>query len=44
MKKIELEFQENGTTKAIELFNYLLEKSEYNLNQFVKSDGLVISN
>lgn len=44
MKKIELEFQENGIKKAIELFNIILEESEFNLNQFVKSDSLSISN
>lgn len=43
MKKIELEFQESGIKKTIELFNIILEESEYNLNQFVKSDSLSIS-
>lgn len=44
MKKIELEFQESGIKKVIELFNVILEESEFNLNQFVKSDSLAISN
>lgn len=44
MKKIELEFQDSGIKKAIELFNAILEESEYNLNQFVKSNSLSISN
>ena len=43
MKKIELQFQESGIKKTIELFNIILEESEYNLNQFVKSDSLSIS-
>ena len=36
MKKIELEFQENGIKKAIELFNSILEESSFDLNQFVQ--------
>ncbi|MCI8884589.1 MAG: hypothetical protein HFG87_01245 [Dorea sp.] len=44
MKKIELEFQENGIARLIELFNNLLEQCEFNLNQFVKGDALSISN
>lgn len=44
MKKIELEFQESGIKKVIELFNVILEESEFDLNQFVKSDSLAIPN
>ena len=44
MKKIELEFQENGIKKAIELFNSILEESIFDLNQFVKSNSLAIPN
>lgn len=44
MKKIELEFQENGIKKAIELFNSILEESSFDLNQFVKSNSLAIPN
>lgn len=44
MKKIDLEFQESGIEKAIKLFNIILEESEFDLNQFVKSDSLAISN
>lgn len=44
MKSIELEFQENGVAKIIELFNTILEQSGYNLNQFVKGDSLAVPN
>lgn len=44
MKKIESEFQDTGIMKAIDLFNRLLEKSDYNLNQFVKGDSLTVPN
>ena len=44
MKKIELEFQEDGIKKVIELFNTILEESEFNLNEFVKSNSVSISN
>ena len=44
MKKIELGFQENGFEKVIELFNTILEESQFDLNQFVKSDSLAIPN
>lgn len=44
MKKIELEFQGDGIEKAIELFNTILEESQFDLNQFVKSDSLAIPN
>ena len=44
MKKIELESQENGIKKAIEVFNSILEESSFDLNQFVKSNSLAIPN
>lgn len=43
MKKINSEFQMNGAKTFIELFNYLLENSDYNLNQFVRGDTLAIT-
>lgn len=42
MKKINIEFQSTGTVALIELFNTILEQSDYNLNQFVKGDSLAV--
>ena len=43
MKNIHLESWMTGMNRLVELFNYILENSNYNLNQFVKSDTLAIS-
>lgn len=42
MKKIDLKSQNYGSTKLFELFNTILELSDYNLNQFVKGDALAV--
>ncbi|MDO4469845.1 MAG: hypothetical protein Q4C84_08380, partial [Bacillota bacterium] len=46
MKKLELKSQIHGKfiKKSIDLFNSLLEESEFNLDQFVNGDALAISN
>mgnify|MGYP003478043941 CR=1 FL=1 len=44
VKKIDLSSQNGGKRKFFELFNLMLEKSDFNLNQIVKSDSLVIPN
>ena len=43
MKKIELQSQENGIMKFVELFNAILEQSDYNLNRFVKGESFLES-
>lgn len=43
MKKIELDCQESGGKKFIELFNFILEHGNYNLNQLVNGNALSIS-
>lgn len=43
MKRIDLQSQETGIMTIINLFNTILEQSDYNLNQFVKGDSLAVS-
>lgn len=46
MKKINMKkyIQNSDIKKIIELFNKLLEESDYNLNQFVKGDTITLDN